>query len=156
CVTQQGGVRVLLDNAAAGHDWPSGAAQDRRAWAEVVASAGGNVIYQSGVVPDGTPVVGPSSDADLWLLRDCMFDGSSNQVDMFWQAATTQGNELPVQTTTDQTTPAYFQSHIVQRFPRPLNAVLPAMPDQVTLRVRLQPIGLDVLQDLVTSGDLDP
>jgi hypothetical protein len=30
------------------------------------------------------------------------------------------------------------------------------MPDKVTLRLLLQPIGLDVLQDLADSGDLAP
>jgi hypothetical protein len=155
CVTQQGGVRVLLDNVAAGHFWPSGASQDRRAFAEVIASQGGTVFYQSGVVPDGTPVVAVQNDPDLWLLRDCMFDGSGNQVDMFWLAATTQGDELPVQVTFDMTSSLYYQTHIVQNFPRALNAVLPQMPDQVTMRIRIQPIGLDVLNDLVGGGYLD-
>jgi hypothetical protein len=156
CVTQAGGVRVLLDNVAAGHDWPSGAAQDRRAWVEVIASKGGSVFYQSGVVPDGTPVVSLQNDPDLWLLRDCMFDASAKQVDMFWLAATTQGNELPVQVTFDPTDPRYYKTHVVQTFPRALDAVLAQMPDQVTMRIRLQPIGLDVLNDLVTTGYLDP
>ncbi|HEY8089382.1 MAG TPA: multiheme c-type cytochrome, partial [Polyangiaceae bacterium] len=56
CVTQSGGVRVIVDNVSAGHFFPSGAAQDRRVFAEIVASKAGAVIYQSGVVPDGTPV----------------------------------------------------------------------------------------------------
>jgi len=57
CLTAAGGIRVILDTARLGHDWPSGAAQDRRAWAEVIAyRADGSVIYSSGVVPDGTPV----------------------------------------------------------------------------------------------------
>lgn len=157
CVTQLGAVRVLLDNVAAGHFWPSGAAQDRRAWAEVIASQAGSVIYQSGVVPDGTPVTSLTNDPDLWLLRDCMFDNETPpaQVDMFWQAASTQGNELPAQLTFDATDPRYYQTHVVQYFPRAPSATLPAMPDQVTLRVRLQPIGLDVLNDLVATGDLD-
>jgi hypothetical protein len=156
CVTQQGGVRVLLDNVAAGHFFPSGASQDRRVFAEVVASKGGTVVYQSGVVPDGTPVVSVQNDPDLWLLRDCMFDGNGEQVDMFWQAATTQGDELPVQVTFDTTDPRYYQTHIVQNFPRALDAVLPQMPDQVTMRIRVQPLGLDVLNDLVAKGYLDP
>jgi len=161
CVTQGGGVRVLLDNASAGHFWPSGAAQDRRAFAEVIASTGGQVIYQSGVVPDGTPVTSVQDDPDLWLLRDCMFDTAADaqapdaQVDMFWQAASYQGNELPMPVTTDPTSPLYYRTHIYQRFPRALNAVLPQMPDQVTVRVRLQPIGLDVLDDLASTQDLD-
>jgi hypothetical protein len=157
CVTQQGdGIRVIVDNVSAGHFWPSGASQDRRAWAEVIASKGGQPFYQSGVVPDGTPVVSLQGDPDLWLLRDCMFDASNQPVDMFWQAATTEGNELPVPVTTDITLPAYFKTHVEQRFPRALGAQpLNQMPDQVTLRIRLQPIGLDVLDDLVATQDLD-
>ena len=141
CVTQSGGVRVIVDNVSAGHFFPSGAAQDRRVFAEVVASKAGAVVYQSGVVPDGTPVVSVVNDPDLWLLRDCMFDASGKQVDMFWQAATSQGNELPMPVTTDKTDPRYYQTHVYQRFPRALNATLPKVPDQVTLRVRVQPIG---------------
>lgn len=159
CVTQGGGVRVIVDNVSAGHFFPSGASQDRRAFAEVVAYQGGQPFYQSGVVPDATPVVSIPDDPDLWLLRDCMFagaDGGGGQVDMFWQAASTQGNELPMPVTTDPTDPRYYQTHVYQRYPRGLNAVLPKVPDQVTLRIRLQPIGLDVLDDLVQSGDLDP
>jgi hypothetical protein len=61
---------------------------------------------------------------------------------------------MPV--TTDKTDPRYYQTHIYQRFPRALGAPpLPQMPDQVTMRIRLQPIGLDVLNDLVDGGDLD-
>ncbi|HEX8794326.1 MAG TPA: multiheme c-type cytochrome [Polyangiaceae bacterium] len=156
CVTQTGGIRVIVDNVDAGHFWPSGAAQDRRAWAEVIATKGGKTIYQSGVVPDGTAVtsIPSTTDPDLWLLRDCMFDGSGKQVDMFWQAASTEGNELPAPVTFMMTDPNFYKTHIVQSFPRALGSGLPQIPDQVTLRIRLQPIGLDVLQDLVSSGDL--
>jgi hypothetical protein len=155
CVTAQGAVRVIVDNVSAGHFWPSGAAQDRRAWAEVIASTGGQVFYQSGVVPDGTPVVSVEGDPDLWLLRDCMFDATGAQVSMFWQAVTTEGNELPVPVTTNPVDPRYYQTHIYQSFPRSTTAVLPQMPDQVTMRIRVQPIGLDVLRDLATTGYLD-
>ncbi len=154
CVTQTNGIRVIVDNVDAGHFWPSGSAQDRRAWAEVIATKGGKTIYQSGVVPDGTPVTSITNDPDLWLLRDCMFDASGKQVDMFWQAASTEGNELPAPVTFMMNDPSFYKTHIVQSFPRELGSGLPQMPDQVTLRIRLQPIGLDVLQDLVKSGDL--
>lgn len=154
CVTQTGGIRVIVDNVDAGHFWPSGSAQDRRAWAEVIATKGGQTIYQSGVVPDGTSVTSITNDPDLWLLRDCMFDASGKQVNMFWQAKSTEGNELPAPVTFMMTDPNFYKTHIVQSFPRALGSGLPQMPDQVTLRIRLQPIGLDVLQDLVNSGDL--
>src|SRR5690606_18278930 len=50
-------IQVVLDNVGAGHHFPSGSSQDRRAWIEVVAYKDGEVIYQSGVVPEGEPVV---------------------------------------------------------------------------------------------------
>jgi hypothetical protein len=155
CVTTPGAVRVLVDNVSAGHSWPSGATQDRRAWAEVIASLKGKMIYQSGVVAEGTPITSVTGDPDLWLLRDCMFGTNGAQVDMFWQAATTQGNELPAPVTFVSTNPDFYKTHIYQTFPRDMTAALPQVPDEVTLRIRLQPIGLDVLDDLVSSGDLD-
>jgi hypothetical protein len=154
CVTQAAGLRVVVDPVALGHDWPSGAAQDRRAWAEVIAYSGGSVIYQSGVVADGTAVT-DSTDPDLWLLRDQMFDGQGQEVHMFWQAVTTTGNEIPALATFDPLDARFYQTHVEQFYPRS-RAPLPAMPDRVTFRLRLQPIGLDVLNDLVASGDLDP
>jgi Cytochrome c554 and c-prime len=159
CVTANGAIRVLMDNIGAGHGWPSGAAQDRRAWIELVAyDALGGVIYQSGVVPDGGSVVDATGDPDRWLLRDCMFDSSGAPVSMFWAAVTTEGNELPALTTFDTTDPAFYRTHVVQRFPRtPAPGASPwGMPARVTLKVHLQPIGRDVLDDLVVSGDLDP
>ena len=144
------GIGVLLDNVAAGHSWPSGAAQDRRAWTEVVAYAGAQVIYQSGVPgPDGDVTL---ADADVWLLRDCMFDAAGAKVPMFWQATRNESYLLPGQPTFDPKDPRFYQTHVLQRFPRA--ASLPQAPDRVTLRVRVQPVGVDVLRDLVASGDL--
>ncbi len=161
CVTKNSGIRVVLDTAGIGHHWPSGAAQDRRAWAEVIAYRDdGSVLYSSGVVPDGTPVTSISSkdDPDLWILRDCMFDAQSQPVHNFWEAATTNGYELPALATFDASDPRFFANHIVQYYPRPLegSGTLMEMPARVTLRIRIQPVGLDVLNDLVSTGDLDP
>jgi hypothetical protein len=158
CVVQDdgnGAIRVILDNIAAGHSVPSGSAQDRRMWAEVIAYNAGNVVYQSGVFPPGAPPTAPVNDPDLWLIRDCMFGADGGQVSMFWQAASVESNLLPFPVTADQTDPRYYQTHIVQFYPRNQAATLPAAPDKVTLRLMLQPIGLDVLQDLEGTGDLD-
>jgi hypothetical protein len=163
CVTEGGGIRVILDPVLTGHNFPSGAAQDRRLWAEVIAYSAGNVIYQSGVVPDGKSVVDvdPKVDPDLWLLRDQMFDMKGSPVSMFWQAVTTQGNEIPALATFDKRDPnsPYYRTHVMQLYPRSAPGMpqpLSQQPDRVTLRMRLQPVGLDVLNDLVDSGDLDP
>jgi hypothetical protein len=155
CVTAAGGIRVVLDDVAVGHQWPSGASQDRRAWVEVKAFQNGNPtpIYQSGVVPDGGTPTTVQNDPDLWLLRDCMFGPDGGQVDMFWQAASTEGNELPALNSFSGTNFGTY-THRVQLFPRSGNP-LPMKPDDVQVRVWIQPVGLDVLSELVDSGDLD-
>jgi hypothetical protein len=147
-------VRVIMDNVAAGHSFPSGSAQDRRLWVELVASSGGSVVYQSGVVPDGSAVTA-LTDPDLWLMRDCIFDETGKEVNMFWQAASYEGNAMPGQATFDSTDPRYYQTHLFRDYPRS-GAGFVGTVDKVTLRLRLQPIGRDVLDDLVQSGDLEP
>ncbi len=147
-------LRVIVDDAGAGHSWPSGSSPDRRAWVELVAYKAGAVIYQSGVVPDGGDVT-KLVDKDLWLLRDCLFDDQNKQVSMFWQASSFESNTLPAQFTFDSLNPDYYKTHVVQNYPRDAT-LLSAVPDRVTMRVRLRPIGIDLLDDLVTSGDLDP
>ncbi|MFT3769239.1 MAG: multiheme c-type cytochrome [Minicystis sp.] len=148
-------IQVVLDNVGAGHGWPSGSTQDRRAWVELLAYAGQTTVYQSGVVPDGTSVTA-LTDPDLWLVRDCILDGNGKEVHMFWEAASYDSNQLPGPVTSSQTDPDYYKTHVVRTFPRPTStpAVIP-MPDRVTMRVRLVPVGLDVLDDLIASGDLD-
>lgn len=148
-------VEVVVDNVGAGHSWPSGATQDRRAWAEVIAYAGGAPVYQSGVVPDGGDVT-KLADPDLWLIRDCLFDGKGARVHMFWEAEALSSNALPGAATNNPMDPAYYQSHVTRAFPRAAGATLGAAPERVTLRIRLQPVGRDVMDSLVASGDLDP
>ena len=154
-VAGQVALRVILDNVAAGHNFPSGSAQDRRTWVEVVASAANQVIYQSGVVQAGDSITVVQNDPDLWLMRDCMFDAQGKPVDMFWQAASYESNTLPGLLTFDQNDTRFYQTHIVQYYPRDPLKRLPGAPDSVSLRVRMQPMGLDVADSLIASGDLD-
>jgi len=157
CVTDVGGtstIEVILDNVGAGHGFPSGSAQDRRIWIEVVAYSGEEVVYQSGSVADGEAVVA-SEDPDLWLLRDCLFDDAGREVHMFWEARSYESNQLPAQATFDPSDPRFFGSHVAQVYPRQAR-FLETVPDRVTLSIHVQPIGLDVLDDLIESGDLDP
>jgi hypothetical protein len=151
----QATIDVILDNVAAGHLWPSGATQDRRAWVELTAYAGTEKIYESGVVPDGTSIT-TSTDPDLWLIRDCMVDGAGKEVHMFWEAARTESNQLPGQLTFDPADVRYYQTHVVQTYPRIGKTTLGKMPDKVQMRVRLAAIGLDVIDDLIATKDLDP
>ena len=63
-----------------------------------------------------------------------------------------ESNLLPVQVTFDPSDPSFYQSHVYQSYPQ--SGLLSTYPDRVTLRVYLQPVGLDVFDDLVQSGDL--
>jgi hypothetical protein len=150
-----GNIEVDLDNAGAGHGFPSGASQDRRVWVEVTASAAGQVIYQSGVPPAGQTVES-APDPDLWMIRDCMFGGDGSVVNMFWQAASFSTNELPGSVIPIVTDPTSFtKTHIKSIYPGG-GARLGQTPDQISVKVHIKAIADEVLQDLVTSGDLDP
>ena len=153
---------LTLDNVgASGHGWPSGATPDRRAWVELTAYQGGNLIYASGntdavgTFPSALPFEGSSPDPDLWLIRDCLYDASGAEVQMFWQAASVgASNQLPGLLIPNANDPTSYQTHFTLAYPS--TTALPATPDEVKVTVHLQAIGDDVLASLVSSGDLDP
>lgn len=145
-------VQVIIDNVGAGHGFPSGAAADRRAWVEVVATKEGETVYESGVVARGEDVT-KLDDPDLWLLRDCLFDQAGNKVHPLWQAFSWESNTLPAAMTLDPLDPRFYQTHFARTYPGP-GRRMAAAPDRVRARIRLQPIGYDVLDELVATGDL--
>ena len=147
-------IHITLDNANAGHNFPSGASQDRRAWTEVVAYRGDEVIYQSGVVPDGE-AVSTETDPDLCLLRDETLDAEGNETHMFWDVAEYRDKTLPAQLTANPAKADYYKSHLRRRFPAAQNTWIPGVPERVTVRLRLVPIGFEILDDLIDSGHLD-
>ncbi len=143
-------IQVIADNVASGHDWPSGAAQDRRAWFEVSAFANGAELYHSGNVPTGTDPTA-LADVDLWLVRDCMLDANGNAVNGLWDAASVDSNLLPGQLTFDPSSPLFYQSHVTRTFPRDPLASLSAFPDRATLDLHLLPFPLDLFDQLFAS-----
>lgn len=151
CVTPDGTglqVDVTLDNAGAGHSFPSGAAHDRRAWVELSAFKAGSRVYQSGGVQEGQAVV-ELTDPSLWLLRDRVFNTAGGKAHMFWDIARHESDLLPAAVTGNPADPRYF--HAVTRSYRvPTRDV-----DRIYMRLQLRPIDHDVLNDLVQSGDLD-
>jgi hypothetical protein len=154
CVTGiQAGIPSILaivDNVGVGHKWPSGAAQDRRAWFEITAYQGGKIIYQSGAVPPGTEPT-KLNDPDLWLLRDCSLDEHGNEVHMFWDVKVSDPNMLPVLNTFDPTMGDFYLTHQLQKYPR--NGILPAAPDRVTMNVWLLAFPLDVFDELFAKPE---
>ena len=140
---------VTLDNAFAGHKFPSGAAQDRRAWLELIAYRGGAQVFATGVVPDKKAVTS-IADPNLWLLRDKIFDSANHETHLFWQAARVESELLSAAVTADPKDPAFFHS-VTRSFTLPMPA-----PDRVTMRVRMRPMDFELLDDLVATKDLDP
>ncbi len=129
---------VSLDNVTAGHGFPSGVSQHRRAWVEVVARRDGEVVFETGAVDDGEPVVG-RDDPRLWLLRDEMLDEDGAPVDDAWEAVEIASTQLPAAKSLDRS------EHVVRRiYPLPT-----PLPDEITARVRIRPVGLDVLDGLI-------
>jgi hypothetical protein len=141
----------------AGHNQPSGASQDRRMWLEFSAydEAGKLLEGSSGIIADGEIEERPKHDPQLVMFRDRIFDAQGKPVHMFWQAAPSdahpegyESSVLPVSTTT------YIEGKhaVVEQY----RASGPnGLPARVTARLRMRPIGMDVLHDLVESGDLD-
>ena len=79
---------------------------------------------------------------------------------MFWQEHTYDGNELPPIQTFNANSMAAYTSHKIRYFPKEgplltLDGGTSPFPAKVTLRLRLQAIGIDVLTDLVSTGDLE-
>lgn len=151
CVTPPGNgptVTATLDDAFVGHNWPSGAAHDRRAWLELIAYQGSNVIFSSGVVADQQDVL-TITDPNLWIFRERLLDASGNEVKFMWQAAKTDGTFLTPSVTNDPNAPGYYHA-LSHTYDVPPNA------DKITMRLRVISIGYDVVDSLIASGDLAP
>jgi hypothetical protein len=161
CVQQADGgqaatITVTLATAVVGHAFPSGAVHDRRAWVELIASANGMAIFTSGVVPNDQTSVESLGDPNLWLFKEALFDVSQSPVLFMWEAASAQTVSLPPGVTDDPTDPRYDHA-VTKSYAVPLAALSPgASLDDVTVRVRIAPVALEVIASLVASGDLDP
>jgi len=154
CLDPPGVLSVRIDSIGTAHNWPSGAAQDRRAWLEVIAyDAGGNnaqVVFSSGAVPDG---VDPEQidDPELFGLWDRTFKDDGTPAHFFWDVATVDSVLLRPPVTLDRTSPAFDHSStakftVADRFPE---------IDRITARLRIRPLSYALLDELVRSGDLD-
>lgn len=152
-------VRLLvdLDNVGAGHAFPSGASQDRRLWLDVRVLVDDAVVYASGNVAEGGDVLA-ANDPDLWLLRDEVKKTDGSPAHMFWDVASVTPHAMGGVVTRVVGAPGYDATHALRSYPRAANGWIDAPFDparlRVELRIKLLPMGFDVLDDLVTSGHL--
>jgi hypothetical protein len=90
---------------------PSRAAQtkDRRAWVELFAYEGPNVVFRTGEI-EPKKAASKSSDPSLWLLRDKIFRLDGQETHMFWEAARVEPSSLPPAVTSDPLDPKFLHS----------------------------------------------
>jgi len=143
CFDPAGRLAYTLDNVGNGHKWPSGAAQDRRAWAEVIAyDASGNVLYSSGAVPDGTDPDG--TDPELFRMWDDIVDDAGQPTHFFWEVANhDDATLLQPATTTCPSNPDYYHA---REFVYP--TLSPANVARITARVLIRPLSYALLAEL--------
>lgn len=141
---------VTLDNAFAGHGFPSGATHDRRVWVELVAENAQGTIFTSGRVPNDTSVTSAAErDPNLWWFGETLRKKDGQKTLFLWDATAHEGLALPPAVTTDRADPRFVHS-LTKAYP------IPGLPTAITAKVFVRPVDLDVLSSLVASGDLDP
>ncbi len=140
---------VSLTNIGAGHMFPSGSSQDRRVWVQLTATKEGQVVLQSGNIADGEST-DKSEDPLLWLLHDSGFNMADEPEHMFWNITRIESDLLPPGVTFDPTDPAYDHSK-TRSYPMGESG----RPDRVEMIVKLRTIDLELIDELIASGDLD-
>ncbi len=163
CANTTGVARVILENRGTGHGVPSGASQDRRLWVEVEArnpspdAPDGKVVFTSGAVPAGTSVVGfvDPDGMSPKVFRDEGFDAAGNPTHLFWNIASLKPGALNAPVTNDKSSPLYHNVGDIVTLPEGARAFsLPGFffdSGTIAVTVHVQPIGLDVLDELYGS-----
>lgn len=154
-------VEVKLENLSAGHNFPSGAAQDRRIWVELHVyelADPTHEICSSGVVPAGQPVTAteqnPATTGNgtygTWLLRDVTTkaDGQT-PAHMFWDVANVNSKTIPIAPLSD---PSGVHSIT---YPYDIAACAGNKVysySKITATVWVEAVGMDVFDDMETAG----
>lgn len=146
-----GRITVRVDSVGTAHSWPSGAAQDRRAWLEVIAyRADGSIAFQSGVTPDGVdPEV---ADPGVFGFWDRVYKADGSPAHFFWDIDRIDSKLLLGPTTLDPNDPAFDHSQTA------VFVIGPTVSEvaRITARFRFRALPFALLDDLIDSGDLAP
>lgn len=150
CLDPPGVLTVRIDSLGTGHAWPSGAAQDRRAWLEVKATdIDGAVVFESGVVPERTDPE-DIGDPNLFGLWDRTFKADNTPAHFFWEVARVETNLLRPPITRDRNSPDFDHSSTARFDIGPSFTTI----ERIEARVRIRALPYALLTELVASGDL--
>jgi hypothetical protein len=152
CLDPPGRLTVRIDSINVGHSWPSGAAQDRRAWLEVIAYDSMNTpLFSSGeVLANMDPE--QLGDPNLFGLWDEALKDDGSPAHFFWDVASVKSKLLPPPTTLDKNAAAFDHSVTAEY---DVGGSFPSIT-KITARVRIRPLSYAMLDDLISSGDLAP
>lgn len=145
-----GELKVTM-SAETGHHFPSGAAQDRRLWVELIAyDETMNELYRIGEI--GPQQVEETREGEHpCLFREWLWDAAGEHTHDFWEAATKTGKLMPFASSAGAAL-----GHTASCQFRPPIALATTPPAFVDLIMQMRPMGIDVLQDLVSTGHLTP
>ena len=161
CLSPAGELTVRIDSINVGHNFPSGASQDRRVWLQVRAyDAANNVLFERGVVPEG---VDPEQTSDPTLncaninAPDCAgfwdrtYKADGTPAHFFWDVARYESRHIKPAVTRDPLDAAYDHSTTV-KYTVPQSQLI----DRIEAQMFIRPLPFELLHDLEQSGDLDP
>jgi hypothetical protein len=152
CVYPTGGgvrVEVLLDNILSGHAFPSGVTHARRAWVEVLAEEAGAVTFERGRFAADAVITPYGPEDDTWIMTSRFLGTDGEEVAQAWEAKSIESSLLTPAVTRDPGDPRYYHAQTRTWF-------VAGLPDRVEMVVRLEAIGLDVIDSLIAAGELDP
>jgi hypothetical protein len=149
CFGPDGIISYTLDNIGNGHKWPTGAAQDRRAWVEMIAyDADDTVVFSSGVIAAGEDPDG--SDPALFRMWDDAFDEAGEPTHFFWEIASHDDSTLlKPATTTCPSNPDYYHAREF-RYP----AIDPAGIVRITARLLIRPMSYSLMNELGIDAEI--
>jgi hypothetical protein len=151
CLDPPGTLTVRMVTGTPGHMYPSGAAQDRRTWLELIAyDSNNNILFQSGTVADGTDP-DPAADPSLIGFWDRTYQDSGMPAHFFWDVATVQSKLLLPPVTFDPSVMGYDHSTTATFNLGPQYTNI----EKITARLRTRPLPFATLDELVSTGDLD-
>ena len=143
-------IKVWLHNEFAGHNFPSGAAQDRRLWVELVGYDGDTPVFESGVVANDASIdAAANDDPMLWVLRDFAYkdESASEPAHMFWEIGYIEPNTLEV---APEAGLVYDKTTWKERIWHVDGPV-----DRATVAVKIRPMPFELVDELEADG-LDP
>lgn len=149
-----GAITVMME-ADAGHNFPSGATQDRRVWLEAIAyDANMQELWRVGQVGDQELEETPEAPHPC-LFRDYAVDENGVETHDFWEVAKIERSRLMPFTPRGQAVTLGGHTAMCSSIRPPLD-VAQIEPAVIDLRLRIRPMGMDVLTDLVGTGHLAP